>query len=241
MLAGGSDFKAVVSLEPGTEYAHVVGHKIDGRVLFPATGYLFLAWKALAKSCGVAMNELPIEFQDVHLHRATILNAEAGPVTLGVSLLSTTGRWEISNGDSVVASGVICVPETKGLLYKDVLGSDGSPKTRDSVLDQKEVYRELLLRGYEYKQDFQGIVEASINGREGKLAWKDNWIAFADTMLQMSLLGEVSRSLKLPTRIRHVKFDPEEHAKAVEKAKSTANGQLKTNRICHHYFNQLYL
>lgn len=50
-----------------------MGHKIDGRVLFPATGYLVLTWRALAKLQGQEYTRMPVCFSDVHIHRAVIL------------------------------------------------------------------------------------------------------------------------------------------------------------------------
>ena len=50
-----------------------MGHMIDGRVLYPATGYLVLAWRALAKLEGQVFDQMPVCFENVHIHRATIL------------------------------------------------------------------------------------------------------------------------------------------------------------------------
>lgn len=55
------------------EDAYLVGHAIDGRILFPATGYLVLAWKTLAKMNNQIYDEMPVTFDDVQIHRATIL------------------------------------------------------------------------------------------------------------------------------------------------------------------------
>lgn len=59
------------SLESADSY--LTGHCIDGRVLYPATGYLVLAWRTLARSLGVVMETTPVTFEDVTIHRATIL------------------------------------------------------------------------------------------------------------------------------------------------------------------------
>ena len=63
----------VVDMSHDSEDAHLIGHKIDGRVLFPATGYLVLAWKALAKQQNRPFEEVPVVFEDISIHRATIL------------------------------------------------------------------------------------------------------------------------------------------------------------------------
>lgn len=55
-------------------------HCIDGRVIFPATGYLCLVWKTLAHALDQNVEQMPVVFEDVTLHQATILpkTGEAG-------------------------------------------------------------------------------------------------------------------------------------------------------------------
>lgn len=54
------------------EVQYLSGHVIDGRVLFPATGYLVLAWKVLAKMMGKKFDEMDVGFDDVQIHGAKI-------------------------------------------------------------------------------------------------------------------------------------------------------------------------
>ncbi|XP_011864122.1 PREDICTED: fatty acid synthase-like, partial [Vollenhovia emeryi] len=49
--------------------AYLAGHRIDGRILFPATAYLLLVWKTLAKLRGVDFERLPVVFENVQLQR----------------------------------------------------------------------------------------------------------------------------------------------------------------------------
>ena len=58
---------------PDSEDAYLTGHRGNGRVLYPATGYLVLAWRQLARMNGQTYQQTPVSFSDVHIHRATIL------------------------------------------------------------------------------------------------------------------------------------------------------------------------
>ena len=65
-----------IDMSHDSEDRNLIGHKIDGRVLFPATGYLVLAWKTLAKMEKKDLDTMCVEFQDVNIVRATLLPAE---------------------------------------------------------------------------------------------------------------------------------------------------------------------
>lgn len=76
-LSGGNgrqtDSQYVIDASMESPDHYLVGHKIDGRVLYPATGYLVLAWKALAKLKGQFHEQMAVVFEDINIHRATIL------------------------------------------------------------------------------------------------------------------------------------------------------------------------
>lgn len=63
----------LVDVSPDSPDHYLIGHCIDGRVLYPATGYLVLAWRTLARSLGVPMEEMAVMFEDVTIHQATII------------------------------------------------------------------------------------------------------------------------------------------------------------------------
>jgi len=78
LKSGGSGNGAASSVEinvssPDSEDAYLAGHVIDGRVLFPATGYLVLVWRQLARMNGQAYQQTPVYFDDIHIHRAVML------------------------------------------------------------------------------------------------------------------------------------------------------------------------
>ena len=77
----GSSSSVKVDLSsPDSEDAYLTGHVIDGRVLFPATGYLVLAWQQLARMNGQTYQRTPVCFDDVHIHRATVFPSTGKPV-----------------------------------------------------------------------------------------------------------------------------------------------------------------
>lgn len=50
-----------------------------------------------------------------------------------------------------------------------------------------------------------------VAGMEGHLLWEDNWVTFIDAMMQMTLLSQPGKHLVLPTGIRYLSINPEQH------------------------------
>nr|DBA27527.1 TPA: hypothetical protein GDO54_008007 [Pyxicephalus adspersus] len=210
--SGGSTSTTVynVDMNPESPDIFMNGHCIDGRVLYPATGYLVLAWRTLARSLGVVMEQTPVIFEEVTIHRATIL-PKTGIVQLEVRLMPASKQFEVSESGNLAASGKISIMEENSLSEFRKQRADSvteNEEKEDFLLSDKDVYKELRLRGYDYGPTFQGIIESNSRGDRGKLLWTGNWVTFLDTMLQMLVLGIKGRSLRLPTRILSVHIDP---------------------------------
>ncbi|XP_014215720.1 fatty acid synthase [Copidosoma floridanum] len=195
--------------------AYLAGHCIDGRVLFPATGYLTLVWKTFAKLWNVDPEKLPVVLEDVSFHRATIMPKE-GPVKFLINIFDGSGEFELSEANSVAVTGKIRAPENveKELLCLQPPSVSNEPALFE--LKKADVYKDLRLRGYDYTGVFQGVVGADNRAAVGKLAWAGNWISFIDTMLQFSILGKNTRDLYLPTRLQKIVIDPLAHAQLLE-------------------------
>lgn len=194
---------------------YLVDHCIDGRVLFPGTGYLYLVWKTLARSLSLSLEETPVVFENVTFHQATIL-PRTGTVPLEVRLLEASHAFEVSDSGNLIVSGKVYQwedPDSKLFDHPEVpIPAESASVSR---LTQGEVYKELRLRGYDYGPHFQGVYEATLEGEQGKLLWKDNWVTFMDTMLQISILGFSKQSLQLPTRVTAIYIDPATHLQKV--------------------------
>lgn len=197
--------------------AYLAGHQIDGRVLFPATGYLALVWKTLAKLRGTDFELLPVVFENVRFQRATIMPKE-GTVKFSINIFEGTGDFEICEAGTIAVSGKIRASQT---VEKDQLKLPPPPSAPVDEeilpLDTKDVYKELRLRGYEYGGIFQGIKSSDNYATIGELRWLDEWVSYLDTMLQFSILSNKHKLLYLPSRLQYAAIDPVLHKRLVDK------------------------
>ncbi|XP_033753240.1 LOW QUALITY PROTEIN: fatty acid synthase-like [Pecten maximus] len=222
----GNSFEVDISPESPDNY--LVGHMIDGRVLFPATGYLVLAWKTLAKQKGLMYEEMPVLFEDINIHNATIL-PESGKVKLDVTIMETTGEFEISENGTLAVSGKVSTPEDTNQMTER---APCDHEMTGPLLTSSDIYKELRLRGYDYGSDFRGILRADIKVTEAQLLWTGNWVTYLDTMLQISVLRQPGGNLRLPTRIRSLAVDPIVHSAEVFQ---THDGHQVTNILSDDY------
>lgn len=194
------------------EDAFLVGHTIDGRILFPATGYMTLAWMTYAKMKGSEFHRTPVIMENIVFHRATILNKE-GVVKFGINFFDGSGAFEICEGGSLAVSGTITIPEN--IDHEEIPLEPLVPSTVTKELAKGDVYKELRLRGYDYGDIFRGILSSDSVATTGKLQWVNNWISFMDTMLQFSILSKSLRELYLPTRIERAVINPKKHLELI--------------------------
>uniref|UniRef100_A0A8C3MLY0 Fatty acid synthase n=1 Tax=Geospiza parvula TaxID=87175 RepID=A0A8C3MLY0_GEOPR len=206
-----------IDVSPDSPDHYLIGHCIDGRVLYPATGYLVLAWRTLARSLGVAMDEMAVTFEDVTIHQATII-PKKGSVQLEVRLMPASRCFEVSGNGNLAVSGKISLLENTAQNnfrnQTDGLRTQADRSSKPGLL-KDDIYQELHLRGYNYGPTFQGVLECNSEASAGKVLWNGNWVTFLDTLLHMLILPETGRSLRLPTRIRSVCIDPVLHREQV--------------------------
>lgn len=63
----------IYSFQVDSNDSYLLDHFINGRSLFPATGYVYLAWKALAKKLQKNSDDLNVTVESLKIHRPTIL------------------------------------------------------------------------------------------------------------------------------------------------------------------------
>ncbi|XP_025263530.1 fatty acid synthase-like, partial [Camponotus floridanus] len=197
------------------EFIYMTGHVVNRKNLLPATGYLFLIWQMIGWLKKQNHVDIPIVFEDVNFLRSTVLSKQ-NPVDLTLMIQRGSSKFEIIEGDSCVVTGIVRIPVN--IEDEKICSAFIDPNNNDKEeMNTKDIYKELKLRGYQYTGEFRGLRSASITGKNGHIAWTDNWVTFMDNMLQMMILGQNSRTLFIPTRIRKAVIDPKSHIKYIEK------------------------
>ncbi|CAF3471296.1 unnamed protein product [Rotaria socialis] len=227
-LGSAQQTKHEIDLNDGSEYSSIIGHQIDGRCLFPATGYLTLVWKTFAKLHNYEdYRQMSVLFEQVQIHRATICSL-ANKVIFYVNILPTNGTFEIIENNTIIVTGRISQSEqlTMQKFHQQMKINDN-----DKNLQTNEIYRDFNLRGYEYSGLFRGINQMNIDGTCGELKWNNDWISYLDTMLQVHLIP--SQGLQLPTRIDSLRIDPKLHLDLISSTTSTCSVHVDYwNSLC---------
>ncbi|XP_067207292.1 fatty acid synthase-like [Linepithema humile] len=206
------------------DYSFMTGHVIDGRNLLPATGYLVLVWETIGMIMDKIYTSVPIVFQNIKFIRATHLSND-GSVNLTIVIQRESGKFEVTEGDSVVVTGEVHAVSNaeQEMVPNDLLSVDTD---EEEHMTSRDIYKELRLRGYQYSGAFCGLYSASISGSKGHITWTGNWVTFMDNMLQMSIIGKDTRDLYIPTSIEKLVINPALHASKLRDMTSEKDKQM---------------
>ncbi|KAJ6222215.1 hypothetical protein RDWZM_000760 [Blomia tropicalis] len=182
---------------------YVQDHAVDGMVLYPGTGYLYLAWKTIATYYGKDYMQFPVEFRKINISRATKLTDKE--TQLKCVYFADTGSFTIEANNNVCTSGFVFPLDPKFKFIQPTI-----PNLPEDViqLDSESLYRELHVRGYHFGKNFQNILQIDEGSRHAVIRWTDNVITFLDAILQSSVLQQHLRLLYVPTLIEAMQVDP---------------------------------
>ncbi|KAF5284901.1 hypothetical protein FQA39_LY16856 [Lamprigera yunnana] len=192
------------------DWIFITGHVIDNRNLLPATGYLLMVWETLSTLQKTSIDDFSLIFKNVRFHRATnILRNQH--FKLFITIQRKLGLFGISESGEIIVSGQI-YQNTQTMIDLPIYYD-----TKEMQLSNKDIYKELKLRGYNYSGLFNGIKSCNLSATKGIIEWNGNWTAFMDNMLQMKILGTDTRNLYVPTSIDEVSIDVNIHRKMQNK------------------------
>ena len=153
--------------------AHCSSMYLVWRRIFCARAVYALCYCQAKIHC-TPFEQLAVEFENVHIHQATLL-PDDGSVTLRVFIHPGSGRFELSdNTENVIVTGRVSLASQPVLKLstflsksEDYTNSGSSQESGfDLDLQTKDVYQELRLRGYDYGPAFQVIKDVDQDGRE---------------------------------------------------------------------------
>lgn len=200
-----SDYAVEIDLS-NLAHSYLMGHMIDGKCIYPATGYVRLVWEAMARSQGKSAEDVSVILDDIVLERATVIAGDR-VTRLVVRLNSVSGHATVIEGRELVMSCKISLNETgTKCIVPEVETTTGNR------LESLDVYKEMRCRGYDYGGIFKSIEQLDLVNNQALVQWNDNWVVLMDNLLQVSLVlnSEYSadRKLHLPSRIRKVVISP---------------------------------
>jgi len=194
-----------IDLATNLEDAYLLNHKIQGKIFYPASAYIYLVWKTFGKMYGYeSIEEFPVQFTNIKfLHQIILSMTEKVYLTVEINRL--TGLFEILESNRVVVSGQI---ETLNKLVqlKETIAYE--KEQYPEILSQSEIYKVLRQRGYEFNNEFMPIVKANLDGSFGELSWTGKWISFLDGLIQMNVLAQKIEGSYLPTLIKLLRIEP---------------------------------
>lgn len=218
----------------------IYDHVIDSRKLFPATGYLMLAWAALAELTYKDPLQMVVRWRNVRFFKATVMS-DTARTRLTVYINKDNGDFEVSENGQPCVTGHI--DEIDRESRDSAFVENDVNKDVEPTLDGQDIYKEIRVRGYDYGPFFQGIRWSTFDGRRGQVLFRQvlnaatlnsmkmndelrgklflrSMMAFADTLLQIQLVNPRSdhRCLEVPSGIEYVTCDPEVFLQDVQDA-----------------------
>ncbi|KAK9875949.1 hypothetical protein WA026_011050 [Henosepilachna vigintioctopunctata] len=196
------------------EWQFASGHVIDGRTLFPATAYLKIVWDTLTAMKSLSESDTFVVFDNVRFNRATPMSRDFTDFVIMIQ--GVTGNFEIIEGGVDVVSGYVHnISDERKREFSDI-PLPAEKKSGPIPLKTKDVYKELRLRGYNYKGAFKAIEEVNCDATIAYIKWEGNWVTFMDNMLQVKILQLDTRLLYVPTGIKKLTIDCKYHLQYVE-------------------------
>ncbi|CAB3246476.1 unnamed protein product [Arctia plantaginis] len=212
------------------EHKYLAGNFIRGNTLYPFSASLTLVWDVLTMIMNVPRKQLSVEFSYVQLYSQPVLH-ERRQLYLNVTIQRGTGKFEILDGRSKVVTGFIKpLNESKTECVENDL-------KKNMCFSAADIYQLLRDRDYFYSGEFQSIACVDESLSNGMLSWRNNWVTFIDSILQLNVLRQSHHSVSQPNSIRSITIDVDLHSKSVLKSKVCEDNVLMWAQISDEFEN----
>ena len=192
---------------------------IDGRTVFPGTGYIVLVWETLAHLLGRKKESLSVQFEDVRFEGISIVPNTA-EFSLRVQALLENGRFMVHNNSGLL----VCTGKFKTEDRSDGREIKMSPLAKIASRNQRRddqtvnhvsaehFYQLTHAVGFRFAGPFRSVLDLHPEKHSGLVKWEGNWITYLDSLLQIWSFFKAAAKLvtSLPTRIEKVVLKPEE-------------------------------
>lgn len=184
---------------------YLLGHRVQDKPFYPASAFIYLVWKTLAKMHGIQqVDQFPVQFSNLrYLQHISLSHVQK--ITFQVEINRLTGLFEVTESGKSIVTGII---EPLSKLAQMKQSPDYYQEFKNETLSQQEIYTVLKGRGYNFNTEFQPIAKANATGTYGELTWSGKWIAFLDGMIQMNILAQQQGQSFVPTLIKSLRIEP---------------------------------
>ena len=135
--------------------------------------------------------------------------------------------------------GKIRTPDDYCLNFQHLL-AENNEKNKDFevILNTKDIYKDVKIRGYDYGKHFQKLLSLKTNDFNelyGEVEWDGNWVTFVDSLLQSTIMAQPFRKLIVPVMIKYLRCEPHLLRRAIQMNKkgndSIRNEQDKVKEV----------
>ncbi|XP_065210550.1 fatty acid synthase-like [Planococcus citri] len=143
------------------KFAFIKDHIIDGRNFYPGLGYLWLVLQTFASIQKTTATKTPVIFENIRFERATNV-PKKGSLMFHVSIHMSTNNFEVTEKGTAVATGTIRIPENIDRELVDIppINNTASYCNDELHLNSRDFYKELRLRGYQYRGMFKTVARS---------------------------------------------------------------------------------
>jgi fatty acid synthase, animal type len=178
--------------------SYLMNHIVNQTALFPAVGHIYTLWSVVGRNNQIEINDLKI----------------TKPILL-TPYLENDGKLKFiiqqSNEDYAIFENhdLVCTAKCRiinnGIITNDTIDLDDLDLTQ--IIDGEQHYQLISRVGYNYQEDFRGIIRRSWCGTWNEIQ-ATNWISFLDNMSQCSLVPLTTKKLLLSVYIKSIKICP---------------------------------